>query len=451
MIEDKLPDNVTALPLRPVIVPRDAHCISRRDISDEALRVLYRLRNAGYKAFLVGGGVRDLLLGMHPKDFDVATDARPEQVRELFRNCRLIGRRFRLAHVYFSDHVIEVATFRAEDTDGEGDGNDRVIHEGRIVRDNVYGDIDDDVWRRDFTVNALYYNIADFSVVDYVGGMHDIAARSLRLIGDPVERYREDPVRMLRAVRFAAKLGFHIDPASAAPILEYGQLLEHIPGARLFEELLKLFMSTSARDSFRGLVEYRLFERLFPQTWECLQGDRDGRARRMIDLVLEATESRMAEGKPVNPAFLFAAFLWPPMRDLADEYIGHGLPAFDALQRAGDAVISQEVGRVVLPRRITRVTREIWELQPRLERCAAARAGRLVENPRFRAAYDFLLLRAAAGEPVAERAEWWTRFQSAEPGARAELRPVGDDARPPSRRRGRRGGRRRRRVEAPAE
>jgi len=443
MTQEQPAASVSHLPLRPRLIPRDQHSISRRDIADPALRVLYRLRNAGFRALLVGGGVRDLLLGHQPKDFDVATDARPEQVRELFRNCRLIGRRFRLAHVFFGDQIVEVATFRGQGGDAdEDDDGERVIHDGRILRDNVYGGIDDDVWRRDFTVNALYYDIADFSIIDYVGGMHDIEARNLRLIGDPVARYREDPVRMLRAVRFAAKLDFNIDPATAAPLFELGDMLDHIPGARLFEEVLKLFMSGHAVAAFRELMHYRLFAHLFPQVAGLLAHEGDGPTRHMIDLVLEATDRRLAAHKPVNPAFLFAAFLWRPMCELMDEYVAHGMAEIEAMHRAGDAVISQEVGRVTVPRRLTRITREIWTLQPRLERTGGSggRAERLFGNPRFRAAYDFLLLRAAAGEPVAEPAQWWTDYQE-----RVQSPQASTAADPDRSRRRRRGGRRRRR------
>ena len=244
-------DSVSRIKPKPRIIPREEHNVSRQQISDNALKVLYRLKNAGYKSYLVGGGVRDLLLGREPKDFDVVTDARPEQIRELFRNCRLIGRRFRLAHVRFGSEIIEVSTFRApHHVSDEGDGH---IEEGRIVRDNVYGDIDDDVWRRDFTVNALFYNIEDFSIVDYVGGVNDLEQGQLRLIGDPAQRYIEDPVRMLRAVRFAAKLGLRIHADSEAPIKKYAGMLAEIPPARLFEEVLKLFMSGSALQTFETL------------------------------------------------------------------------------------------------------------------------------------------------------------------------------------------------------
>ncbi|MGB5591837.1 MAG: polynucleotide adenylyltransferase PcnB, partial [Gammaproteobacteria bacterium] len=248
------------------MVPRPDHNVSRSQISKNALRVLYRLKDAGYKAFLVGGGVRDLLLGREPKDFDIVTDALPDQVRSLFRNSRLIGRRFRLAHVHFGREIIEVATFRAaQDADVE-DLDRQTDSGGRILRDNVYGDIDEDVWRRDFTCNALYYNIADFSIWDYAGGVQDIEAGTMRLLGEPEARYREDPVRMLRAVRFAAKLGFRIDPASEAPLLELGELLAEVPAARLFDESIKLFLSGHAVQSYELLRRYNLFQHLFPAT-----------------------------------------------------------------------------------------------------------------------------------------------------------------------------------------
>src|SRR5690606_33324797 len=259
----------------PKIIPRAEHPISRANISSNALKVLYRLKNAGYSAFIVGGGVRDLLLGRHPKDFDVVTDALPEEVDRLFRNCRLIGRRFRLAHVRFGRDVVEVATFRAT---GNGEDDARLHDEtGRILRDNVYGTIDEDVWRRDFTVNALYYNIADFTLWDYTTGLEDIKSRTLRLIGDPETRYREDPVRMLRAVRLAAKLDFTIAPGTAEPIPRLAPLLADVPPARLFDEVLKLFQSGHAVRSFDLLREHGLFGYLFPRTEEIFRGD-DGEA-----------------------------------------------------------------------------------------------------------------------------------------------------------------------------
>src|SRR5688572_24175257 len=272
------------------VIPREEHNVSRRDISPNALRVLYRLREAGFGAYLVGGAVRDLLVGGHPKDFDVATSATPEEVRSLFRNCRLIGRRFRLAHVVYGREIIEVATFRANIDDGSGD---RELHEGgRLLRDNVYGTIEDDAVRRDFTANALYYAIEDFSVRDYVGGFEDVSNRVLKLIGDPEQRYREDPVRMLRAVRLAAKLEFRIDEASAEPIARLGGLLAESAPARLFEECLKMFLSGHAVASFEGLERHGLLTTLFPESAAALASNRSGALRRMLMQGLRGTDAR---------------------------------------------------------------------------------------------------------------------------------------------------------------
>ncbi len=393
------------------IVPRSEHIISRASISDNALKVLYRLKNSGYKAFLVGGSVRDLLLGREPKDFDVATDALPEQVREMFRNCRLIGRRFRLAHVHFGREIVEVATFRAQhDAQPDGDG---LIRDGRIVRDNVYGDIDNDVWRRDFTINALYYNIEDFTVVDYVGGFEDIRAGCLRLIGDPEKRYREDPVRMLRAVRFAVKLGFNIHPETAEAVSKFRHLLNEISPSRLFEETLKLFMGGVAVQTFEQLRRFNLFGLLFPQTEPCLEEQEQGFPHMLLVRALENTDQRIAEAKPVTPAFLFAALLWDPMRQRWQEFCAGGVKSDEALVLAADAVISRQIARVSIPRRYTRITREIWTLQPRFSNRSGKRPTRLLTHPRFRAAYDFLLLRAQAREASQELSDWWTEFQHA--------------------------------------
>lgn len=397
----------------PVIIPRAEHVISRANISDHALKVLYRLKNAGYEAYLVGGGVRDLLLGREPKDFDVATNALPEQVKEVFRNCRLIGRRFRLAHVHFGEEIVEVATFRGTSADDiEGD---RHIENGRILRDNVYGTIEEDAWRRDFTVNALYYNIDDFSVVDFVGGAEDLKSGVLRLIGDPLQRYREDPVRMLRAVRFAGKLGFKLHPDTEAPIFELGSLLAEIPPARLFDEALKLFLSGSALQTFELLRHYRLFGYLFPDTERSLEREEQGFPITLVTKAMANTDARVAEGKPVTPAFLFAALLWEPVRQLAEAAEAEGANDLEAVLAAGGEVASRQVHRVALPKRFSLPMREIWALQPRFEARKGQRPMRLLTHPRFRAAYDFLLLRAEAGEVEAELAEWWTAFQGLEP------------------------------------
>ena len=419
---------IIPFPTPPRIIPRAEHNISRNNISDAAVKVLYRLKQAGFRAYLVGGGVRDLLLGREPKDFDIATNALPEQVRELFRNCRLIGRRFRLAHVHFGREIIEVATFRAHhDTDG-----DREIADGMILRDNVYGEIDDDVWRRDFTVNALYYNIEDFSVVDYVGGVEDVKAGRLRLIGDPVERYREDPVRMLRAVRFAAKLGFTIDPATQKPITELGYLLDDIPPARLLEEVNKLFMGGCALQSFEHLRHYRLFEHLFPQVEAILQEQEGGFPHMLLIRALENTDSRINENKTVNPAFLFSVMLWEPMLSLKEHFRSNGASPFDAMMLAADTAISRQIAKVAIPRRLTTMIREIWDLQPRLENRRGKRPYALMANKRFRAAYDFMLLRAEVGNASQELANWWTEFQQADEEHRLEMQqrlPAGKPAR----------------------
>ncbi|MCC8987132.1 MAG: polynucleotide adenylyltransferase PcnB [Candidatus Contendobacter sp.] len=397
---------------QPIIIARPDHNISRANISPNALKVLYRLREAGYRACLVGGGVRDLLLGREPKDFDIATDARPEQIYRLFRNCRLIGRRFRLAHVQFDQEIIEVATFRGHGDDSEeGDGStvERAA-DGRILSDNVYGGIEDDAWRRDFTINALYYDITNFAVLDYVGGIDDLKAGLIRLIGDPVERYHEDPVRLLRAVRFAAKLGLRIDPATEAPLHRLGQLLEKIPPARLFDEILKLFLGGSAIQTFELLRHYRLFGRLFPATERCLSHQQQHYPKTLLMRTLTGTDARLAEGKPVNPAFLLAALLWEPVREQTERLQASGLDEVDALQTAADLVIQAQIRHTSLPRRYSLPMREIWEMQQRLTITTGKRPLRLLTHPRFRAGYDFLLLRGDADQPAAKLAEWWTRF-----------------------------------------
>lgn len=393
----------------PVIIPRSEHCISRSNIDEPALKVLYRLNKAGYQACLVGGAVRDLLLNRRPKDFDIATDATPEQVKALFRNCRLIGRRFRLAHIHFGRQIIEVATFRASHGDAHEEHHD---DSGRILRDNVYGDIADDVWRRDFTANALYYNIADYSIIDYVGGVEDIANKRLRLIGDQETRYREDPVRMLRAIRFAAKLGFSIDDSCKKAINMLGPLLNDIPSARLFEEVLKLFHSGHAGESFEALQEYDLLQYLFPDTVSTLQ---DETVHGFIRLAMQSTDDRVRLDKPVTPAFLFSALLWAPVRQLTDENIEAGMPYSIALQKSATRMISRQVKYVSIPRRFTTTMRDIWSLQSRFRHHSGRRAYSVLHHPKFRAAYDFMCLRANAGETDVEDCRWWTEIQDKSP------------------------------------
>ncbi|MFT5131950.1 MAG: poly(A) polymerase [Gammaproteobacteria bacterium] len=409
MSSDVKVKNLEILKPAPRIIPREEHIISRANISESALKVLYRLSNAGFQAYLVGGSVRDLLLGREPKDFDVATDALPEQIRELFRNSRLIGRRFRLVHVRYGRDIIEVSTFRAAHPDVDNAAGESL--EGRIIRDNVYGNIDEDVWRRDLSVNALFYNIKDFSVVDYVGGMQDILAGRIRMVGDPVQRYIEDPVRMLRAVRFAVKLGFRIDAATEEPLLHHAHLLNEIPSARLFEETLKLFLGGYALQTFERLRHYGLFAQLFPQTEEILSTQEGGFPHTLLIHALDNTDKRLAEDKPVTPGFILAALLWEPMQELARDYVAQGQTETNALSLASDVVVSRQVTTTAMPRRFTQFARDVWQLQPRLTRRAGKRPFRLLEHPKFRAAYDFLMLRAQAGEDVQELVDWWTEFQ----------------------------------------
>jgi len=394
----------------PRIVSRDAHNISRKQISQSALRVLYKLNEAGFDAYLVGGAVRDLLVGGHPKDFDVATNATPEQVKALFRNCRLIGRRFRLAHVIYGPEIIEVATFRANSDDGTGD---RELHEGgRVLRDNVYGTIEDDAVRRDFTVNALYYGVRDFAVLDYVGGWEDVQHRTLRLIGDPELRYREDPVRMLRAVRLSAKLGFSIDPASAAPIPRLAALIAEAPPARLFDEMLKMFLGGHGEASFEGLAQQGLLAVVFPETAAALMDDADGRQRAMVRKALASTDERVRSGKTVTPAFLFAALLWPAFRRELGLLAEQGLDPLAMQQRAADRVTLHQAHRIAMPRRFSIPMQEIWLLQARFDIRQRKRVFRLLAHPRFRAAYDFLALRVTEQPELAEPVAFWTEAQT---------------------------------------
>jgi poly(A) polymerase len=392
------------------------------------LKVLYRLKEAGYQGFLVGGAVRDLLLGIRPKDFDVATNALPEEVRRLFRNCRLIGRRFRLAHVHFGREIIEVATFRAaaaperedaEDQDAdaaeigaEADSEHRAFDQtGRILRDNIYGTIEEDVWRRDFSANGLYYNIEDFSIWDFVDGVGDVKARRLKLIGDPETRYREDPVRMLRAVRFAAKLDFAIEPGTERPIKQLAYLLDGVPPARLFDECLKLFLSGFGAKSYRLLKQYGLFEHLFPLSAAAFALPPYSYAQEMLELGLANTDERIAADKPVTPTFLFAVLLWGAvLRELNERQAGPA-PDLAQLMAACDAVLKAQQSRVAIPRRFAVPMRELLMLQPRFNRRSGVKSLSLLQHPRFRAAFDFLLLRAQVGVADPELARWWTDIQ----------------------------------------
>ncbi|MCH8895623.1 MAG: polynucleotide adenylyltransferase PcnB [Proteobacteria bacterium] len=414
---------------RPSIIPRSEHIVSRANISNNAIKVLHRLHKGGFQSFLVGGCVRDLLLRHQPKDFDVATDASPEEVRKLFRNCRLIGRRFRLAHIHFGREIIEVATFRA--THDELDDNDirgQTDAGGRILRDNRYGKLEDDVWRRDFTANALYYTLDGYSIWDFVGGFKDVEQRVLRVIGDPETRYREDPVRMLRAVRFAAKLDFSIDDPSEAPLWELGHLLEDVPPARLYEEIIKMFLAGRAVESLRLLEHYRLLAHLFPALVSELGKDTDGRFRKLLLDGLATTDQRVREDKPVTTFFLFAVLLWAPIKKRFDRLHGSDMPPIPAMQQAVEDIVKAQQSQISVPRRTTIPMKEMLALQSRFNMRKGVRSLRFLHHPRFRAAYDFMLLRASSGDFDAQAAQWWTDIQLADDKTQREMAQVGRGA-----------------------
>lgn len=435
--------------MQATIYTRDQHTITRKRISASALKVLYTLHEAGYRACLVGGGVRDLLLGKKPKDFDVATDATPEQIKRLFRNCRLIGKRFRLAHILFGREVIEVATFRAaaqyevddeaddENEDQNEDNSEDSLYDdshnkaqeiknisikannwknsaqvvsdsGFLLRDNVFGSIEEDALRRDFTINALYYDIADFSVIDFCNGMDDLKKGIVRLIGDPTTRYREDPVRMIRALRFAAKLNLKIDPATAKPITQLNYLLQDVSGARMFDEIIKLLMSGCGEQTYYTLRDYQIFEQLFPQTEHSLIALDDPQDHLLIQ-VLKSTDHRINDDLGVNPYFLYAALLWEPYLDELHNQLENKVPPLQASHAAARSVISQQQRHTQIPKRFSLPMEETWLFQLRLENKNKNLIPKLMAHPRFRAALDFMLLRAKAFESddIIEIASWW--------------------------------------------
>ena len=407
----------------PEILTSRQHSLHRDDLSRHAVSVVERLQQAGYQAYVVGGCVRDLLLELEPKDYDVATSATPEQVRAEFRNARVIGRRFKLVHVHFGREIIEVATFRANHPEEDEDEASHLAarnESGRILRDNVYGTLEDDAQRRDFTINALYYDPTTERILDHTHGVHDIRNRLIRLIGDPEQRYQEDPVRMLRAVRFAAKLDFEIEQHSAEPIVDLADLLDDVPAARLFDEIIKLFLSGKAERTFELLLEHDLFAPLFPASAEALE-DNPEYAGTLIRNALVNTDLRIAQGKPVTPAFLFAALLWPALPARVEENQARGLPPIPAMQEAAHDLIWEQCQRTAIPKRFSMPMREIWDMQERLPRRQGRRADQLLDNPRFRAGYDFLLLRESAGEQTGGLGDWWTDYQEANESERRNM------------------------------
>ena len=399
------------------IIPRSNHRVSKTDISSNALKVLNRLNSAGFQAYLVGGSVRDLLLHKSPKDFDVATNATPNEVRQLFRNARIIGRRFKLVHILYHREIIEVATFRGHEP---VDDNHQTNAQGMLIRDNVYGTLEEDAWRRDFTINSLYYSIADSSIIDYTGGFEDVHQQSIRMIGDPATRYHEDPVRMLRAIRFSAKLNFELEANTAAPLSELSALISHVSGSRLFDEMIKLYQCGAAESVHKQLVQYGLFKYLFPQTTIQMDNTKYP-TNALIVLGLESTDSRIKNNKPVTPAFLFAVLLWFPLVERVELLKEEGMDPLPALDKAMAQVIAEQNKIVTVPKRFTQVMREMWLMQYRFSKRSGSRAYHLLEHPRFRAAYDFLALRALAGDESMELANWWTAFQDANESTQAKM------------------------------
>jgi len=396
----------------PALLPVARHGVHREGISPAARHTVQRLQESGHQAYVVGGAVRDLIAGIKPKDFDVATDATPEQVRGIFRRSRIIGRRFRIVHVMSGSETIEVSTFRTADTESATDEH------GRVLRDNVFGNMEEDAARRDFTVNALYYNPADETILDYHHGVADLQQKTLRMIGEAKTRYREDPIRMLRAVRMASKLGLTIDPAARAPIREMADLLQNVPAARLFDEMLKLLLSGHAVECLKQLREEGLHDGLLPMLDVIME---QPLGERFVWLSLTNTDERVQAGKPVSPGFLFATLLWHEVlsawgnRKLAGE---HAMPALHATM---DQVLDTQAEKLAITRRIAGDIKEIWALQPRFENRAGRRPLRLLEQPRFKAGLDFLLLRAASGEVAQELGDWWLHFLDADTDERLAL------------------------------
>jgi len=425
-------DRVTHKDARPVIHGKDKHAIRREDISRCARRTCEDLQRAGHAAFVVGGAVRDLLLGRKPKDFDVATSATPEEVRGVFRRSRIIGRRFQIVHVLCGAETVETATFRAHFT-REVDSENTDEH-GRMLSDNVFGTQAEDAMRRDFTVNALFYDPVKEEVWDYVHGLKDLKAKKLVMIGDPATRYREDPVRMLRAARLSAKLGLVIDPKTREPIHGMRHLLENVPQARLFEEILKLLLSGNAVECVRVLRELELHHGLLPLLDMALD---DPEAGPFAMAALRATDERLAEAKPVSPAFLLAALLWGQVERNLRKFEAKGQPTIPALHAAMHEALDVQRDSLAIPRRFDATMKELWLLQPRFLQRGGHRPYRLLEHPRFRAAYDFFALRAASANAPQEVARWWERFQEANADERERML-VSEEAGPKKKRRRRR-------------
>lgn len=394
--------------------------ISPEMIDRNAREVVTTLQKAGFEAYVVGGCVRDLLLGLKPKDFDVATNAAPWEVKPLFRRARVIGRRFQIVHAQFGREIIEITTFRAPADSDESSASRHMKQSdsGMLTRDNVFGTLEEDAVRRDLTVNALYYDPSSDTLYDFADGLDDIERRTIRMIGDPATRYREDPVRMLRAVRFAAKLNFTIDKKTAAPIAKLAPMLGQISSSRLFDESLKLFLSGDGLATYELLRDHQLLAELIPGA---AKPDQDPTGYRLFELAFRNTDQRLAEGKSITPAFIWAALLWPQVAHAAAKITARGQSPALAFEEGANRVMGLQLARTSIPRRFSQPMREIWELQGRLPERFGSRAERLVERQRFRAAYDFLLLREESGEPLDGLGDWWTRYQECDTEQRRQM------------------------------
>lgn len=415
------PSSQDVLPPTLCRISRKQHGITRNQISASALKVTLALQQAGYSAYIVGGAIRDLLLGIKPKDFDIATNAMPEEVRGLFRRSRIIGRRFRLVHVMFGDEIVEVSTFRANysaDNDAGMMAPNPADPHGRLLHDNIFGSQEEDVLRRDFTMNALLYNPATEEILDYLNGYQDIQARCLRIIGNPEQRYREDPVRMLRAVRLAAKLNVQLDEITAAPIGDLAPLLRNVPSARLFDEILKLLLSGHSLACLIDLRKRGLHHGLLPILDIVLE---QPLGERFISIALKNTDERIQQNKPVSAGFMFAILLWHETLAAWNRRLALDEKPIPALHQAMIETLSTQRSQIAIPRRFDSMIYDIWTLQPRFLFRSGNRPFRLLEHPRFRAAYDFLWLRSESGEIDKEIAEWWHAFQHANPESREAM------------------------------
>ena len=398
---------------KPAVLGPKEHGINPQLLSPNAVRVTQTLQEAGFNAFVVGGAVRDLLLGHKPKDFDIATNATPEQIKRLFRRAFIIGKRFQIVHVMLGQEQLEVTTFRG----ASSDGSPKDEH-GRVLRDNTFGEQHEDAVRRDFTVNAMYYDPASQTVLDYHGGIADIRNKTLRMIGVPEARFREDPVRLLRVVRFAAKLGFTIDPATRAPLQVMAPLIDNVPAARVFDEMLKLLMSGHALACLRQLRHEGLHHGLLPLLDVVLE---QPLGEKFVTLALASTDKRVQQGKPVSPGFLFASLLWHQVVEKWNAYQAAGEYPIPALHLAADDVLNTQTENLALQRKIASDMRDIWAMQPRFERRIGKSPYKMLEHMRWRAGYDFLLLRCASGEIDSELGEWWTAFVEADGAGREAL------------------------------